>query len=541
MHIVLVEWRPSRSIENWNSLGLQYIAAALRKNSHRAEVKIFEGETVENTVKTILSLNPAILGVQLYRETDVQIYSIIKKVKEARRDMFIVAGGHTATLYAAQIMQKQPGIDAVVCGEGERTTAELCRRLQEKRDLRGCKGIFFRENGMVHRTPPGELIKDLDTLAFPSIGTVPNKGHESGGPLFISISTSRGCLGTCDFCVEHRTSRAKGSIRWRGRTPGNIVSELEYYKKKFPGKQLVIHFLDGSFEDPDPGEKSRLQELIDLFENRGIQAAFSFLTRSDSWGEKDDALIKRMKKNGLFRVSIGLESGSRKDLSIFGKKARLEDNYRVCELFSRNHIAIFGFMIMFHPYTTFTDLRDNITFLKTVNLAHRPEVWCHDMYVYPDTMIFRRLTADGLLLGPEQGGYYYLYAFEDGRMEKLHRQLQKIKNLRSLRKFQATYDKISLEISLYKIWKERLPRLKKVREDMDSYQEKIENISKEVGIHQCDYFSQLVTAAEKGNLEIMQTQITKNWDNLLSDKQARMEKLWMQNYMHLARNKLRII
>jgi anaerobic magnesium-protoporphyrin IX monomethyl ester cyclase len=540
--ITLIEWRPSKSIYKWVSLGLQYVAAALREDGFSAvEIVLFEGEEPHKCSERIINRQTEILGVQFFRETESEIITVIKDVKRVNPQLTVIAGGHTATLYAARLLKKYPEIDIIVCGEAELTIVELCSRLGNGGRLEGCRGIFFRENKLFYKNPPRDLIADLDQLPLPAMDPIIDRLDASDACVFLSIATSRGCLGDCEFCVEHRGVKGENALRWRGRSPESVIRELEVYQGRFSGKRLVVKFIDGAFEDPDPIEKKRLKEMISLIKERKTALAYSFLTRAESWSGEDMELLKDLKATGLYSAAIGLENGAGSSLQKFAKRATVRDNLRACQLFAANRIGYYGFFIMFHPYATLDDLNSNAEFLLQINLAYRPDVWFHDLYVYPDTRFFQRIAKDSLLLGAEESGFHYLYAFEDGRVASLYQVAAAIKRLDSYVDFVVAYDRIILELSLYEVWKNYFEAFRKVNSFMEESAARIRLLLNETGICQSELFRQLTAAAASHSLAGSSPTIIRAWDQLLREKLRKLEGERMIYRMRLARKNLRIV
>ncbi|HEY9062629.1 MAG TPA: radical SAM protein [Pseudobacteroides sp.] len=525
----------------WGSLGIQYIASSLRYEGHCVHVSVYEGKPVDQVAKSILLQKPDVVGIPIFRETWDTMFDLTRRLKEKSPQLKIFTGGHTASLYAGKVLETNPYIDIVVCGEGEMTVVELCNRIQEGSSLEGCKGIFYRENGCIFRNDSRGLVEDLDSLPFPVMDVMKDMTAEDQPYIFVTISSSRGCLGNCEFCVEHRVSRVRGYPQWRGRSPENVVDEIINIKNSFHGKRLIVNFIDGAFEDPEPQNKERVRKMMDLIEQHGIKMAFSFLTRAESWSERDEELIARMKNLGLYCISIGLESGSHNSLKIFGKRATIEDNIRACNLFKSKGISVYGFLIMFHPYAALMDLRETARFLKEEGMTHRPEVWPHAVYVYPDTRLFQRITQDGLLLGTDEDGYAYSYAFKDGRVGKLCKIMERIKNLSSFIAFQLLLDKVSQEFELYEVWKNLYEEFKDIQPLVEGYQSEFRSIINEVGNHQYDLFIALIEAAEDNRLEEVEKSIIDDWEQILLKQKELLEKKWFQNRMQLARRKIRIV
>ncbi|HHV28113.1 B12-binding domain-containing radical SAM protein [Acetivibrio mesophilus] len=541
MNTVLLEWRPYTSLFQRNSLGLQYIAATLRQNGYKTHIQVFEGEAVEEVCRQVLQLKPDIVAIPIYPEIKDTVYAIFDHIKESDPNITTISGGHTATLYAAKIMKEQKNIDLITCGESEEIYLELCRNIEKKQSIENVKGIFYRKNNLILKTGPREQIKDLNVLPFPVDDITKDLNDDTSPTVFTSISSSRGCLGNCDFCVSHRVSKIVKNAKWRGRDPESIIEEIKCIISNFPGKRIAIEFVDSSFEDPDPRNKSRILKFVDLLESNDIKIAFSFLTRAESWSEKDTDLIKRMRKCGLFRVSPGFESGSEASLISFGKRASVENNYKAYEVFSKNGVDVCGLIIMFHPYVTFNDLRNNAKFIVDIGLGHRPQSWLHSLYVFPDTRIFHRIAMDGLLIGTDKSQFVYLYSFNDGRMEKLYKTVERLKRLPVVDDFENTCEKISYELKLYEVWKEQYDEFEKVRDIMDEYINSFKKTSKIVSERLNEMFLELVELAEARKILHKEEKIIEEWNHLLEEKHNYLESEWVRFRVKLLRKGIRLI
>ncbi|BCJ94853.1 hypothetical protein acsn021_24220 [Anaerocolumna cellulosilytica] len=541
MNIVIFEWRSYSSLFQRINLGIQYIAASLRKAGHNVFVNVFEGQTVEEVYKAVMSFNADIVAMTLYPENKKVVYELADRIKKENPEIVVISGGHTATLYAAKILKEQKNIDIITYGESELTYIDICQRLEAGKSLDDCRSIYYRKDGYIKRNSPRDQIDDLDSLPLPAEDIIRTLNNSNSPNIFTSVSTSRGCLGNCDFCVSHRVSKAVKYSRWRGRTPKNILEELIKLQQSFPDKRVVVEFVDSSFEDPDPRGKKRIIELMDLIEKSGIKIAFSFLTRAESWDAKDAALIKRMKKLGLFSVSPGFESGSDNSLISFGKRASVENNLNAFDVFSKNGVDVCGLIIMFHPYVTFKDLRHNADFLVKVGVAYRPLSWLHSLYVFPDTKIFQRIALDGLITGVDESDFEYTYMFQDGRIEKLSALINKINGLDSVRRFENTCDKLAYELRLYEVWKDMYEEFEKISDEMREYKTRYHEMADAVGKRLYETFNTLIDAAENDTLSHIGDNIVKEWDTLLSDNQVRLEQQWMSSRLKLMRKGIKIL
>ncbi|PJI06519.1 MULTISPECIES: B12-binding domain-containing radical SAM protein [Clostridium] len=541
MNVVLLEWRPYSSLFQRNNLGLQYIAASLRSSGHNTSIYVFQGDTLDEVCNKIISHNPHMVAITLFPETKDMVYSIFQKIKEIDPNIVTVTGGHTATLYASKVLRQEDHIDIITYGESELTYVELCNRIDENESIETCRGIFYRKDGYIMKTKPREEVKDLDALPFPVIDVTRDLNDRRSPTVFTSISTSRGCLGNCAFCVSHRVSKVVKYSRWRGKSAKGIIDELKYIRDNFPDKRLVVEFVDSSFEDNDPREKKRIKKFLDLLEASNIKMAFSFLTRAESWSDNDNELIARMKKLGLFSVSPGFESGADDSLMTFGKRATVANNYKTFEMFSKNGVDVCGMIIMFHPYVTFKDLRSNAEFLLNVGLGYSPQNWIHSLYVFPDTRIFQRIVSDGLLINDNKNEFTYSYSFKNGKIEKMFRIIEKIGKLDSVKRFDNTCEKILYELRLYEVWKHQSDEFENVEIEMSEYKKSYKDTAAYVSNKLYEMFLEMIEKAEKGDINDIENEMVVKWDRLLTDKQAFLEHEWMRYRIKLLRKDIQLL
>jgi magnesium-protoporphyrin IX monomethyl ester (oxidative) cyclase len=112
------------------------------------------------------------------------------------------------------------------------------------------------------------------------------------------ILTSRGCPYNCVFCTHHIVWGRK----WRGRSPENVVDEIEQVVKIYHVKQ--IDFLD----DNMTLDRKRMNDICDLIIKRGLKIEWFTPNgvRADTLNEE---LLTKMKKSGCKKIRVAPESG----------------------------------------------------------------------------------------------------------------------------------------------------------------------------------------------------------------------------------------
>jgi radical SAM superfamily enzyme YgiQ (UPF0313 family) len=375
--------------ESYEHLGIGYLAANLRKKGFLVHVLYCrESESNMDIVDRILQNSPILLGFNAYEVTIRKVLSICEIIKEKMSEIHICLGGETPTFHDKRILHECLSVDSIVRGEGELTLFELSRAIEKKGFLKEIKGLSYRANGQIIVNPDRELIRSLDGLPWPDRDLCKEIKLS-----VLAIETSRGCLGRCTFCTESHP-RLYGST-WRGRSVKMVVDEIEHLVNDYQISRFNI--LDASFEDPGEIGKKRVTEFAKEVITRNLNIGFMVNFRSESITEKDLPLLDLLIRAGLEGVVLGLESGCNQTLRLYNKQATVADNERIVQILHSKHLGFMHNMIMFQPYSTFDELRENVDFLRRCSLAHRFEDFQTHLLLHPGMALKERMIKDGLI------------------------------------------------------------------------------------------------------------------------------------------------
>lgn len=407
MNIALMIVLAGDLVKSTEHVGIGYLAACLREKNHH--VDIYEGRSYEDFIQNpkFKSTEYQALGFTTTCITIKGVLEISEKFKAAKADTIIMLGGHMATYAGEEIMKQYSQVDVVMNGEGEITICELADAIENQRGFENIKGIIYREDGVVVRNEDRELMCDLDVLPFPARDQFETNPQNMQ---YLRISSSRGCYGSCAFCSNFVGRRQKGA-HWRGRSPQNVVDEIEMLVKKY--NFHTFDFVDSTFEDYGKEGKERIGKIAEEIKKRNLTIYYNCCFRAEDWKDSDEALLKNLVESGLEKVNIGFESGNDRGLKILNKRASMEDNYNVIRVLSKfpDIYITFGF-IMLHPYSTLSDMEDNAYFLHNTGIGQVIRHYFWQLEVYPDTLMERKLIRDNLLLneyGIEDGMYQYCF------------------------------------------------------------------------------------------------------------------------------------
>ncbi len=236
-------------------------------------------------------------------------YEVASTTKGINKDTVTVLSGLHPTSRPEDSL-KQPNVDFVVMGEAEQTMQELTDICEQKtsKNLDKVKGIGYLKNGKTVINPPRPPLENLDSLPFPARHLLPMeeyfaavKENPLGGEIhkpWAMMVTSRGCPYNCVFCSIHVVMGRK----WRGRSPENVVAEIEQLVQTYHVKQ--IDFLD----DNMTLNKKRMETICDLIVKKRLDIEW-FTPNGVRADTLDENLLKKMKASGCRKIKVAPESG----------------------------------------------------------------------------------------------------------------------------------------------------------------------------------------------------------------------------------------
>jgi len=410
----------------WINIG--YLSSYLkRRKDIDIVVKLYNNDEIDVAIKDITALKPFAVGLTVLQNNFYTVLDFSTLIKKRLPFTTVILGNTEATAYADYIMKNYPAVDVIVHGEGEVTLYEVCDCILTHRKLIDCSGITFRTNNRIIQTKSRALIEDLDSLPYP------DRSFFRSDVQAFSVVGSRGCFGRCTFCELSGIYKANKGSRVRERSIENILGEIQEFTDE--NKYAYFAFRDNEFESGGSCERTKL--LYDALIKSKLRIQFSLYANAQTITEPYILELTRLKDVGLNRFFIGLESGSRSDLKLFGKKATLEDNENALLLLGRHNFisgisgVIFSYgYIVFHPYSTIQTLRENINFVEKYKLHVTMEIMLNRMYISGTTPITQKIIRDGLLMQSPDLPITdpFCYKFQDAKIERIYHILTDIFN-----------------------------------------------------------------------------------------------------------------
>jgi radical SAM superfamily enzyme YgiQ (UPF0313 family) len=283
-----------------------YVAAAFERAG--AEVRIFDylvsAYRPEKLKAQLDEFQPAVVGSTSVTLNFPGAAEILSAAKRHRPSLVTVMGGPHVSFSATATLDAFPGIDLIVCGEGEGTISELMADDMSPSSWGNIRGLAFRRNGEVVITQPRPFIEDLDSLPFPARHLLPLSRYRALG-YSISIITSRGCPYSCIFCLGRRMV----GTRVRLRSASRVVDEIE---------QILAYGIDriNVADDLFVSSGGRVREVCNEILRRALRFSWSAFARVNT---VDRDTLKLMREAGCDSVSFGVETGNAGLLKVIRK------------------------------------------------------------------------------------------------------------------------------------------------------------------------------------------------------------------------------
>jgi anaerobic magnesium-protoporphyrin IX monomethyl ester cyclase len=286
--------------EHLPPLGLLAIGGPLLDDGH--EVKLLDAEfgplSVEQIVQAAVKWAPeaVLMGHSGSTSAHPTIAQIARDLKAQMPLVRIVYGGVFPTYHWRDILQEEPGIDAIVRGEGEETARRVMRALEKGESLNAIPGVAFSQAGEPFATPPAPTIRDLDAyrVGWELIDFA--RYSYWGDKRAVVVQFSRGCPHLCNYCGQRGFW-----TQWRHRDPQKFARELAWLAREHGVE--VVNFAD---ENPSSNKKVWREFLEALIaENANLTIVGS--TRADDI-VRDADILHLYKKAGVARWLMGMES-----------------------------------------------------------------------------------------------------------------------------------------------------------------------------------------------------------------------------------------
>lgn len=386
---------PDLSTTQYPPLGILYLAASIKDIAE--DIMVLDASflklNVEQTYKRIKEFHPHVVGISINMTTEKSAKELAVCIRKNNPNIKLVTGGSSPTVAPEEWYGY---FDVVTAGEGEIAFRNVIQQYLTK-DSISCtvKGICVDGKEATKACHP-----DIENLPFPAYQyLVPPLACYSNKARLVKkymapLLTSRGCPYCCTFC-----DKSVHGINFRPRTPESVLQEIKWLHDEYGVHQFDI--LDDNFTF----DLTRAEKILDgIIKMKNIRITCQNGLRAD---RVTPTLVQKMKKAGVLRVGIGIESGNESVLQRINKKLDLNKVEYAISLFRQHRITVHGFFIIGFPFESELDIKDTINFAIKAN----PHFANFSRFMpIKGTALFDELLSKGLLTEKQEHNFFSLTA-----------------------------------------------------------------------------------------------------------------------------------
>ena len=374
--------------------GMAIIATCLKTAGHDPKVFVL---TPNSDIEAVVGSYIEESKPKLYCLTAVStqfpfIMTVAEKIKRKDPDAFIVLGGVHASLNPEACI-REPFLDAICIGEGEKAVVELAKQLGEGRRPSHINNLWIKNVDGVERNPIAEFLQDLDSVPvidrsmwYPWIEDVDQNA---------TVLIGRGCPNRCAYCCNHAISRVSPGRYVRYRSSDSIIAEVRRIVEERPEvKEIYLEC------------ETITVNLRFTFELLGrIESLNSTLSRPVRFSANasmvpaiadNQAFFEQLRRANFRSIKIGLESGSPRIRKEVLRRPPYTNNDLVtfCRNLRAHGMEAIVYVMMGLPSETVADYRETV---ECVRQCAPDIVYLNIYYPYPGTDLYKIEKEQGLI------------------------------------------------------------------------------------------------------------------------------------------------
>lgn len=399
-----------KAMQPYPPLGTLYAAAVVRDAGY--DVALFDAMLASGPAEWAEALDRYRPRVAVLYEDNFNYLSKMSllRMREAAFEMIAAAKQRgCVVLVAGADMTDHPdkylehGADVVILGEGEETLLEVLGTLIPGRSPQGevsggaasdsalspqppaslPPGIAFLRDGVVEKTPPRPVIRDLDALPFPAWDLVDLDRYkrvwrERHGYFSVNMVTTRGCPFHCNWCAKPIWGQ-----KYNVRSPQNVVAEMKWLRDLVAPDH--IWFMDDIMGIQDKW----IEQFADELDAQGVHIPFKSLNRVDLLLR--GRTIPALARAGAQIVWVGAESGSQKILDAMDKGTQVTQIYAATKQLQAHGVKVAFFLQFGYPGETREDVEAT---LQMVRDLLPDDIGISVSYPLPGTPFYERVKLE---------------------------------------------------------------------------------------------------------------------------------------------------
>lgn len=375
-NVILVALHPNEFPFIGESHGISIISGYLKSKFDNINVYLYDQQldSLDEIIKAIKLYKPSILGVAVKMKTFDQMQILYERIgaeipKEQRP--YIVLGNSIPHFNGETILTKYFNDVFIGLGEGEIIMSDLYNYIHKKQSFESIRNIMCMKDGKIHSTKRSYL--SGAEILLPDRSRT-SEFYKKGGEVY--IEASRGCAYCgCKICECRDFLGSKAaSKKWRPRTTYLTLLDM---KNLMELGVKNITFADEDFLGFDDFGIDRAIRLAKAVISNNININFRINARvksiynendTDEMRFKRELAIQTLKKSGLVKIFLGLESGSLTQLKRYGKGFKFNEFKNAYQILNKLDIDYELGYILMDPLMNFKEFKENLKFIKQYNI-----------------------------------------------------------------------------------------------------------------------------------------------------------------------------
>ena len=247
---------------------------------------------------------PDVVGISVYSFNYGDALRIVDDVKDVYPDIPIVFGGVHAILSSEEVIRNKK-VDVVCTGEGEHTLAEYLDCLENGKDRRGVKGIWYMEGEKERHNDQRRLIEDLDTLPVPDWRPFELNKYLDYSHGDLGLMASRGCPYGCTYCSNNALRNILVGKYLRFQSPEKVIEDIQVLKERHKNDGFKYLFF---YDDTFISHRKFVLEFCRQYKEHGFHEELPWNVNVRP-NLVTDELIGNMADAGCYQVRMGVEAG----------------------------------------------------------------------------------------------------------------------------------------------------------------------------------------------------------------------------------------
>lgn len=304
------------------NIAVRYISKFCKEQKLNCDFCEFTiNEPQHNIISKLYAMDCEAYGFSCYIWNISYVLRLCRTLKKLRPERKIFLGGPEVSFDATELLEENPFIDYIICGEGEQAVAKLIKNPPTVREK-----IY------------GERIADMELLPFPYDAEDLEKVVQ--GEKLVYYETSRGCPFSCSYCL----SSVDSGVRFL--PIERVKSEISIFVKS---GVKTIKFVDRTFN----ADKSRAFEIWEYCIGLEGETCFHFEIGADLLSDREIELMKSARP-GQIQFEIGVQTTNPETISEISRTMDIQKLAKnVTQLRKETNVMLHLDLIAGLPYEDF--------------------------------------------------------------------------------------------------------------------------------------------------------------------------------------------